>query len=161
MPTLMTRLRRPALIAALLAAAVLPSCGSDPVTVGTGARCFPVITVEPNPVIASQNLIGSATAGYKITLTETGGLGGKFVFVNGSVFDPATGTLVALNYYDAADMVVFVGRERLEALESISFPQTASYTLPSLTKAATLTITVQLTDDRGNVVNASTLVPIE
>lgn len=155
------RPRRPALLVVLLAAAVLPSCGNDVFTIGPGSRASLVVSVDPNPVVATQNVIGSASASYKITITETNQLGGEFVFVNGSVYDPATGGLVAINYYDTADMQVFVGNKRIEPLEIVSFSQTASYTLPALTKAATLVVSVQLKDDKGNLVNASTLVNIE
>jgi hypothetical protein len=156
-------LRRGLLPLALLAAAALPACNSTtPITVGTGSRAIIQITVEPNPVVATQNsLTAGVSASYKITLTETNGLGGEIVFVNGSVFDPKTGSLVAITYYDSRDMVVFVGKSRIEALETISLTQSASYTLPDLSKAATLTIAVQVKDDHSNLVNASTLVNIE
>jgi hypothetical protein len=156
-------LRRCLLPAALVAVAVLPACNSStPITIGTGTRAVVQITVEPNPVVATQStLTGAVSASYKVTLTETNGLGGEIVFVNGSVFDPTTGALVAINYYDSKDMVVFVGKSRIEALETISLTQTANYTLPDLSKAAKLTIAIQLKDDRSNLVNASTLVNIE
>src|SRR5512143_2260917 len=155
-------LRRCLLPAALLAVAVLPACNStNPITIGTGTRAVVQITVEPNPVVGTQStLTGAISASYKITLTETNGLGGEIVFVYGSVYDPTTGALVAINYYDSKDMVVFVGKSRIEALETISLTQTANYTLPDLSKAAKLTIAVQLKDDRSNLINASTLVNI-
>jgi hypothetical protein len=148
---------------ALAAVAVLPACSStNPITVGTGTRAIVQITVDPNPVVGTQStLTGAVSASYKITLTETNGLGGEIVFVNGSVYDPTSGALVAINYYDSKDMVVFVGKSRIEALETISLTQSANYTLPDLTRAAKLTISIQLKDDRGNLVNASTLVNIE
>jgi hypothetical protein len=157
----MTSPRRLALAAALFAAVLLPACGSSNVVVGPGSRASLVVTVDPNPVIASQNTIGSSSASYKITITETNGLGGEFEFINGSVFDPTTGALVALNYYDSSDLQVFVGTKRIEALGTLSFTQTASYTLPSLAKAATLTVTTQLKDDKGSLVQASLLVNIQ
>jgi hypothetical protein len=157
----MKTLARPALLAALAAAAVLPSCGSDPITIGPGSRAALTVTVDPNPVVATQNTIGSSSASYKITITETNGLGGEFVFVNGSIYDPKTGALVSLNYYDTADMQVFVGNKRIEAGGSLSFTQTASYTLADLSKAATLIVSVQVKDDKTNLVQASTLVPIQ
>lgn len=155
-------LRRRLLPVALVAAAALPACSStSPITIGAGTRAIIQITIDPNPVLATQNsLTLAASANYKITLTETNGLGGQIVFVNGSVYDPATGGLVAINYYDSTDMVVFVGKSRIEAMETLSFTQSANYTLSGGAKAATLTITVQVKDDRGNLVNASTLVNI-
>jgi len=158
----MARLRRPALVAALAAAAVLPACGgTTPITIGTGSRAILVLTVDPNPIVASENTIGTASASYKLTITETNGLGGEFVFVSGSVYDPASGALVALNYYDSSDMLVYVGTRRIEAASSVTLTQTVSYTLPTLGKAAPLTINVQLKDDKGSTVNASLLVNIQ
>jgi hypothetical protein len=156
-------LRRCLLSVALLALAVLPACNStNPITVGTGTRAILQITVDPNPVVATQStLTGAVSASYKITLTETNGLGGEIVFVNGSVYDPTTGALVAINYYDSKDMVVFVGKSRIEALETVTLTQSANYTLSDLSRAAKLTISVQLKDDRGNLINTSTLVNIE
>jgi hypothetical protein len=154
-------LLRPALLLPLLAVVALPACSSDNVTLGTGSRASVAVTVDPNPVVATQNSIGSCSATYKITITETNGLGGEFVFVNGSTYDPKTGSLVSLNYYDASDMQVFVGTKRIEAAGSVSFTQTASYTLSDLGKAATLIVSVQVKDDKSNLVQASTLVNIQ
>lgn len=157
----MTRPSRPALLLALAAAAALPACESDPIVIGTGSRAVLEVSVEPNPVTATQSSIGSVSASYKITITETNGLGGEFVFVNGSVYDPETGKLVATNYYDRDDMTVYVGSKRIEALGSVTLTQSASYQLASLGKAATLVVSVQLKDDRTNLVNASNLFKIE
>ncbi len=156
-------LRRLLLPIALVALAVLPACNNTtPITIGTGTRAVIQITVDPNPIVATQNTLTlSASVSYKVTLTETNGLGGTIVFVNGSVFDPSTGTLVAVNYYDDKDMLVYVGTTRIEAMKSISFPQSASYTLPNGSKVATLTVSVQVKDDNGNVVNSSLLVNIQ
>lgn len=158
----MARLGRPALLAALAAAVVLPACGSStPLTIGTGSRAILVLSVDPIPLVASESTIGTASASYKLTITETNGLGGEFVFVTGSVYDPASGNLVALNYYDSSDMLVYVGSRRIEANGTVSMTQTVTYTLPNLTKAAPLTINVQIKDDKGSTVNASKLVNIE
>ncbi len=156
-------LRRPLLPIAMVALAVLPSCNSTtPITIGTGTRAVIQITVDPNPIVATQNTLTlSSSASYKVTLTETNGLGGSIVFVNGSVYDPSTGALVAINYYDDKDMLVYVGKTRIEAMQSVSFPQSASYTLPNGSKVATLTLSVQVKDDNGNLVNSSLLVNIQ
>ena len=157
----MKALLRSTLLLPLLAAVALPACSSDDITLGTGSRASLAITVDPNPVVATQNSIGSCSATYKLTITETNGLGGEFVFVNASTYDPKTGSLIALNYYDTSDMQVFVGTKRIEAAGSVSFTQTASYSTSDLSKAATLVVSVQVKDDKGNLVQASTLVNIE
>jgi hypothetical protein len=149
-------------LAPLLAGALLlPACSSSTPTISDVTRSALQISVDPNPVPATQDLTGTNTVSYKVTITETAGLGGEMTFVSSSVFDPETGTQVALSYFDSADLLVFVGSGRLEPLGSLVVPQTASYLLPDLRKAATLTVSVQLKDDRENVVNASLLVKIE
>jgi hypothetical protein len=156
-------LRRAALLLALIPAVLLPGCGNgNPVLPSDVTAAGLQITVEPNPVVAAQNpLTGSVTANYKIVITETKGLGGELAFVNGSVYDPTTGQLVSLNYFDTADLVVFVGKSRVEAQGTLSFTQSANYTLADFSKAALLTVSAQMKDDRGNTINASTLVNIQ
>jgi hypothetical protein len=147
----------------LLAGVILaPGCGSSTPTVPSVTRAALTLTVDPNPVVATLNtLTGAVSAPYKITITETGGLGGELVFVTSSVYDPATGKQVGLTYYDSADLVVYVGSKRVEPNGTLVVPQAASYTLPNLSKAANLTVSVQLKDDRQNLVNVSLLVKIE
>lgn len=147
----------------LLAGALLaPGCGSNNVTIPDISRAIIDISVEPNPVAGTQNaLTASVSAPYTITITETNGLGGEVMFVSAAVYDPATGKQVSLSYYDGADLVVYVGSKRVEALGTLVVPQTASYTLSDLSKAANLTVSVQLKDDRKNLINTSFLVKIE
>jgi hypothetical protein len=54
-----------------------------------------------------------------------------------------------------------VGGKRLEPLGTLAIPQTASYVLPDFSKAANLVVSVQLKDDRSNLINTSLLVKIE
>ncbi len=157
-----SRRRRAALIAAALLALVLPSCGSDSGTLPDVFAAVIQVTVEPNPIIGTQNqLTGSVSATYKITIDELAGLGGEVQFVSSTVFDPATGAQVALNYYDSADLTVFVGSKRIEPKGTLVVPQTVSYSLPDLTRATNVTVTVQVKDDRENVQTRSLLVPIQ
>jgi hypothetical protein len=147
----------------LLAAALLaPACQNDTVTLPDVSRAALVVTVDPTPVPGTQNEVtGSVAAAYSVVITETNGLGGEVAFVSSQVFDPETGLMVALNYFDAADLVVFVGGKRLEPLGTLTVPQTTSYVLPDFRKPALLAVSVQLKDDRGNLVNQSVLVKIE
>jgi len=120
------------------------------------------VTVDPNPIPGTQNeLTLAVSATYTITITETAGLGGEMVFVSAAVYEPSTGRLVALNYYDAADLVVYHGGKRLEPLGTLVLPQTTTYTLSDYTKPANLVVSVQLKDDRTNLINTSLLVKIE
>jgi hypothetical protein len=153
--------RRP--LAALLAAALLaPACGNNNVTIPDVTRAVLNVTVDPNPIPGTQNeLTLAVSATYTITVTETAGLGGELAFVSAAVYEPSTGRLVALNYYDAADLVVYHGGKRLEPLGTLVLPQTTSYTLSDYTKPANLVVSVQLKDDRTNLINTSLLVKIE
>jgi hypothetical protein len=159
----MTLFRRPLLLAVLPALAILPACGSEtPAERREVLSAVIVVAVDPKPVPANQNTVtAQVSTTYTVTLTETAGLGGEMVFVNGTVYDPASGLLVAQNYYDASSLQVFVGKKRIEPKGSLTFTQTQSYTLPDLSRAATLVISAQFRDDYGNVINASTLASIQ
>jgi hypothetical protein len=146
----------------LLAALLAPACGTGNPTIPDVTRAVIDVSVDPNPAVGTQNpLTFSVSAAYKIILTETNGLGGEVVFVSSAVFDPTTGKQVALNYYDSSDLTVYVGSNRVEPLSTLVVPHTATYTLADLSKPANLVISVQLRDDRKNLVNASLLLKIE
>jgi hypothetical protein len=156
-------LPRIALVAALGAGALLaPGCGSDNVTIPDVNRAVIGITVEPSPITGTQNeLTLAVSATYTVTITEAAGLGGEVLFLSAAVYEPSTGRQVALNYYDGADLTVYVGEKRIEPLGQLVVPQTTSYTLSDFTKPADLVVTVQIRDDRTNLIYTSLLVKIE
>ncbi len=157
----MTRLRCAAL--ALVLAGVLPSCnGTGTPTIPDVTNAVLSVTVDPTPVAGTQNpLTFQVSAAYKINIKETNGLGGEFQFVSASIYDPASGGQVALQYYDAADLTVFVGQKRIEPLGELVVSQTLNYTLPDYSKPANMVVTVQMKDDRANLIMRSLLVKIE
>lgn len=156
------RLRRLAFLAPVLLALLLPSCGSDTSTLPDVFTAVMQVTVTPNPVIGVQNpLTGSVTASYKITIEELNGLGGEVDFVSSTIFNPSTGLQVALTYYDSTDLTVFVGSKRVEPKGTLVVPQSTTYTLPDLTRATNVTVSVQMKDDRGNLHYQALLVPIQ
>lgn len=153
------RLRLPLV---LLAALLAPACGNDTGTIPDVSRAVIQVTVDPSPVPPSQSsLTGAVSIGYRVTITETNGLGGTVQFVSAQIYDPETGLQVALTYFDSADLVVFVGSKRVEPLGTLVVPQTSSYILPDLRTAALLAVNVQMKDDRENLINQSVLVKIE
>jgi hypothetical protein len=158
-PALSTR----ALLAVLLAGALLaPACGNDNVTLPDVTRAAIAITVDPNPIPGTQDEITlGVSAAYKVTITETAGLGGEVMFVSAAAYEPSTGRQVALNYYDSADLLVYQGSKRIEPLGQIELSQTTSYTLSDYSKPADLVVTVQVKDDRTNLIYTSLLVKIE
>jgi hypothetical protein len=155
--------RRAALAAAaVVAIVVMPSCESDTTSPTDVLNAVVQVTVEPNPVPAVQNpLTGSVSASYRITIAELAGLGGEVQFVSSTVYNPADGQQVAVNYFDSTDLTVFVGSNRLEPGGTLAVPQTLSYILPDLGRAASVTVAVQVKDDRQNLINRSLLVPIQ
>jgi hypothetical protein len=156
------KMTRP-LLAALLAGALLaPACGNNNVTVPDVSRAVLEITVEPNPIAATQDqLTLSVSATYKVTITETAGLGGEVQFVSTATYERSTGRQVALSYYDSTDLVVYQGSKRIEPLGQLVLSQSTSYVLSDFSKAADLVVSVQLKDDRSNLIYTSLLVKIE
>jgi hypothetical protein len=153
------RLRLPFVLLAVLLA---PACGNDTPTIGEAQRAAIAVTVDPNPVPPSQNtLTGTVSIGYRVKITEIAGLGGEIVFVSAQVYDPETGLLHALTYFDSADLIVFVGEKRVEAGGTLEVPQTTSYVLPDFRVNAFLAVNVQMKDDRDNLINQSVLVRVE
>jgi hypothetical protein len=153
------RLLVPVLLVGALAG---PGCGNNNVTLPDVTRAAIAITVDPNPVVGTQDattLVVSAP--YKVTLTETNGLGGEVVFISSSVYEPSTGKQVALNYYDSNDLVVYQGAKRIEANGQLVLPQSVTYTLSDYSKPADLAVTVQFKDDRTNLIYSSLLVKIQ
>jgi hypothetical protein len=147
---------------ALAAALFAPGCGEDTPTTGTATRAAITVTVDPNPVPPNQSpLTGIVSIGYRITITEEAGLGGEIQFVSSQVYDPESGALVRLTYFDGADLIVFVGKKRVEANGTLVVPQTASYTLPDFRVNADMAINVQMKDDRDNLINQSLLVRVK
>jgi len=155
----MLRLRLPLV---LLAGLLAPACGEDTPTLGQAQRAALQVTVDPNPVPPSQNqLTGAVSIGYRITITELAGLGGEILFVSAQVYDPETGLLVSLTYFDSADLIVFVGDKRVDPGGTLVVPQTTSYLLPDFRINALLAVNVQMKDDRDNLINQSVLVKVE
>ncbi len=120
------------------------------------------VSVDPNPIVGSQNEATNAvTARFDVKIQELVGLGGDVVSVNAAAFDPASGAQVALMFFDDVDLVVFVGTKRVEALGTLVVPETLSYLLADGSKAANAVVTVQVRDDRGNLLTRSVMAKIQ
>jgi hypothetical protein len=152
----------PLLVVLVASALLAPACGNDNVTLPDVTRAALEITIEPNPIAGTQNEITLAvSATFTATITEVNGLGGEIQFVSAAVYEPSTGRQVALSYYDSADLLVYQGSKRLEPNGQLVLPQSTSYTLSDYTKPADLVVTVQMKDDRTNLVYSSLLVKIQ
>ena len=158
----MNRLLRLRLPLAVVLALFAPACGNDTPTATDVARAVLEVTIDPTPVPPSQNaLTGVVSIGYRVTITELAGLGGEVQFVSAQVYDPETGLLKSLTYFDGADLIVFVGKKRIEPAGTLVVPQTTSYLLPDFRINALLAVNVQMKDDHENLINQSVLVKVQ
>jgi hypothetical protein len=155
-------LRGLASLAVLLSALLLPGCNETVTNIPGTGRAVVLLTVEPNPVPGVQNLLtGSVTASYEVRVQElSGNTGGTIRFITSTVFDPESGVQTTVNFFDSSDLKVFVGTDRLEPGGELLLTQTTSYVLPNLRVEASMTVSIQVEDDRGLVANYSILVPI-
>ena len=149
---------------AIAAAVFLPACSDTPNPTGV-PRAFITLSVDPTPVIAVPSTrVGAAfSARFKLVIKETAGQGGEVKGVRATLYDEVTGALVGSLYYDTADMIVFVGEERVEAGGTLEVPIQIDYVIPQdvNAKAARLHANVDFEDDKGNAVNATILVKVE
>jgi hypothetical protein len=138
----------------------LPGCSNDepPATPGVSLSSI-TLTVAPNPIATVQSsALGPTWAvRYVATLKESNGLGGEVELITGSLYDDATGALIARNQFDGADLVVFVGSNRVPPNGSLDIPQELTYAAPAK-RAATVVVQVRFRDDRGNLIEPSLLV---
>jgi hypothetical protein len=156
----LSRWSRAFLCAGALAAAT--ACGSSPVTPTNTERAVIVLSVTPNPLTGTvTNVVGPIfTTQWTLKIQETAGLGGTVQQVKASIYDDATGILVATTVYDDKDLTVFVGSNRIEPNGSLDVPQQVSYQLSANQTAAHLTLDVQFKDDKGFLQEPSFLVKI-
>jgi hypothetical protein len=151
--------------AALVLAAVigLPACES-----GTGLPSSPIpnaqiaVTLSPSPIVGTQNTTTKAVkAEFDVKIQELNGLGCEVMFVSAAAFDPESGAQVALVYFDGVDLVVYVGSKRIEGQGTLVVPETLGYVLSDGRKEATVVVSVQVKDDRGNLFNHALLTKIQ
>jgi hypothetical protein len=91
---------------------------------------------------------------------QLNGLGGEPVREQPGL-RPGDGPLASLTYFDGADLIVFVGKKKIDPGGTLVVPQTQSYILPDFRTKALLAINVQMKDDHDNVINQSVLVKVE
>lgn len=158
-------MRVPRLSRTLCAAAIVATaaCGSSsPTAPSTGASALITLTVAPNPVLSAiTNPLGPVyTATWTVTIKEGGSVGGAVQSVKATVFDNATGLVAASTAYDDKDLLVFVGKNRVESGGTLDVPLQVSYVLTTLDQKASLTISTSVKDDKGNLVESSVLVKV-
>jgi hypothetical protein len=140
-------------------AVVAPSSSSS-------LRAAVSIAVSPSPVISiPADSRAPRQASWQIVLRETGGVGASVNFVNATLRDAATGVLADPNgvlSQSSSDILAAAGSNHLAASGSLAVPQTVTFALASGAAApGRLEVTVQLTDDHGNVIGAATTASVE
>jgi hypothetical protein len=124
-------------------------------------RAVLTIALSPNPIVSgdSGDLRAPRLASWQVVLRETGGVGATVNFVNSTLRDAVTGVLAEPHgvwSLGSSDVLGAAGSNRLAAGGSLIVPQIVSFSLPDGdTAPGRLEVTVQVTDDNGNVVGAS------
>ena len=166
--------RETAFIAAVAIAAALPACeyfDKGPTTpaaspsAGTAALS---IAVAPDPLkilwvcpIADTYCYGSLDS--TVTVTETAGVGGRVDNVDFTVRDALLGIELTTLHLSSEDIKAKAGTNRIEAMGKLAvrpivegYPVKKDIPRPSLN----IDISVQVTDDKGNVVKQTKRVPV-
>lgn len=149
----------------LLAVLSLPACGgSSPSAPATppstlASRGVFVATASPNPIIAQDctpALCGESTNRYAavtaVTVAESAGLGGNIDFINVTLRNATTGVEPNTLNYGADEIARRAGgTNHVQGSGSLTVKDIgALYTLALGGRQATMTIAVQVTDDRAN-----------
>lgn len=151
--------RRLVLMLALVGA--LPACNKNS-SIPTGATASQLsISVAPNPATTVQTSLAGPTFSVRLatTVKEAAGLGATIESITASLFDDATGTLIAQTVFDDKDLVVFIGSKRVEAKGSLEIKQEVSY-VAAAKRPGSLTVRVRAKDDRGNSFELALLVKV-
>ena len=146
-------------LAALLSG---PACQVNRPVQASGAIS---ITVDPNPVVIQVACLASipppefclASLDPTITVSETGGVGGRLEMIDLIVRNTSTGTEEGRLSLDSAWIRTQAGTDRLEAGGRLAFrPVVSGYRVRNgLVPQLVFTIAVRFVDDHGNVINQS------
>jgi hypothetical protein len=130
-------------------------------------RSAVTIAVSPSPVLSTDSGEARAPrrASWQVVLRETGGVGATVNFVNATLRDAGTGVLAdphGVLSQSSSDVLAAAGSNHLPAGGSLAVPQIVTFALSGGVAApGRLEISVQLTDDAGNVVSASATATVD
>ncbi|HET6897885.1 MAG TPA: hypothetical protein VFK70_06045 [Vicinamibacteria bacterium] len=167
--------RETAFIAVLALAAVLPGCEyfdkspTNPAPSPSPTTAALSITVAPDPLkilwvcpIADTYCFGSLDS--TVTVNETAGVGGRVDNVDFVVRDSLLGLELTKLQLSSEDIKTKAGTNRIEPMGKLSvrpivegYPVKKDIPRPSLN----IDITVQVTDDKNNVVKTTKRVPVQ
>jgi hypothetical protein len=166
--------RETAFIAAVAIAAALPACEyfdkgpTTPAASPSPGTAVLSIAVAPDPLkilwvcpIADTYCYGSLDS--TVTVTETAGVGGRVDNVDFTVRDALLGIELTTLHLSSEDIKAKAGTNRIEAMGKLAvrpivegYPVKKDIPRPSLN----IDISVQVTDDKNNVVKATKRVPV-
>jgi hypothetical protein len=166
--------RETAFIAAVAFAATLPACEyfekgpTNPAPSPSPGTAALSISVAPDPLkvlwvcpVGDTYCYGSLDS--TVTVTETAGVGGRVDDVDFIVRDSLLGLELTKIHLSSADVQAKAGTNRIEAMGKLSvrpiiegYPLKKDIPRPSLN----IDITVQVTDDKNNVVKSTKRVPV-
>ncbi len=130
-------------------------------------RAVVTIALSPSPIVSGDSGDPRAPrlASWQVVLRETGGVGATVNFVNATLRDAVTGVLAEPHgvwSQGSSDVLAAAGSNRLAAGGSLVVPQIVSFSFPGGdTAPGRLAVTVQVTDDDGNVMGASATATVD
>lgn len=119
-----------------------------------------IVTEAPNPIIATAGSQGfHFTATFSLTVREAAGLGGNVNVVNVTLRNATNGLELNTINFSATDIFNRAGTNHIAALATLNINGLGElYTLGGGGRQATMT--VQIGDDAGHIVNQVLTVPI-
>src|SRR5262249_3996306 len=124
------------------------------------------VTANPNP-IASRVCTGCGAGSIdreavaQLTIRETAGVAATVTARAGALPDNAGGAIIASGEFDEAGVTALAGASRLPAQGTLVARDVGvHYAAAQAGRAATLTFTVRIRDDRGNTLSRDLAVPV-
>ncbi|HKC12546.1 MAG TPA: hypothetical protein VKI41_10975 [Vicinamibacteria bacterium] len=155
----------------LIAAGVLvllPACGGGSSPTAPAApppttlppRAQITVTFTPDPVVATPATGTDPTrpfhATYTMTIRETSGLSGNVNFWNETLENPVTGLFSGTVSFGADRVIALAGTNHLQAMGSLNIARSYDYGPGGNSgtgRGVISHVVVQVTDDKGNVIN--------
>jgi hypothetical protein len=165
--------RRTGIVMACVLAAVVPACeyfdkGPTPVTKPSPGAAFLTIDVTPDPlkvlwVCPTSDSYCYGSLDSTVTVSETAGVGGRLDSVDFVARESLLGVELTTLHLGAEDIKAKAGTNRIEAMGKLAvrpiiegYPVKNNVPRPKLN----IDISVQATDDKGNVVKQNKRVPV-
>jgi len=140
------------------------SVASAPTPVATPTKAAVSIAISPDPVVATDSANPDAPLDARWTVQITSSpIGARVNFVNAILRDGTSGAEAEPSgtlSLGPADITAAAGSARVEPQGRLAVAESLEYGLPSGGRVGVLTVTVQLTDDDGNLTSKSVQVAV-